>query len=253
MEHAARQLDLLEPLVLDAGQQDRLLGLAAEAAGQPGGSHASGAIIADFGQGLLSPVLLQRLCGTLRPRADVLAGDVSGKRSSLRAMRKMDLLCPSESELRAAYHEFDATLPAVVWRMLEETIGRAATITMGPEGAIAFDRLPDADQDRANLVRTRLRAEHVPSMVPYAIDPLGCGDALLATATLSLAAGGSLAAATLLGSVAAGGQAQRIGNLPVSATDVRHGVARLHTAHMAFAPSDVVEASAPRRAVVRAV
>jgi sugar/nucleoside kinase (ribokinase family) len=48
------------------------------------------------------------------------------------------------------------------------------------------------------------------------IDPLGCGDALLATASLALACGGSLHAAAYLGSLAAAFEIQQLGNQPIS-------------------------------------
>jgi rfaE bifunctional protein nucleotidyltransferase chain/domain len=239
------KVDLLEPLVLDATQQDALMSLAIEAAGERGG--AEGAILADFGQGMFSPVLLRRLCNALREKVGVMSGDVSGKRANLRAMRRMDLLCPSESELRESYHEFDPALPTMVWKLLSETQSQAAAITMGAEGLIAFDRLPDSEADKSDGYRTRLRGEHIPALAPHAIDALGCGDALLATATLCLAAGGSLTSAAFLGSLAAATQAQHIGNIPISAADLRHGAARVGSSHLAYAPNEVVESRSSRQ------
>ena len=58
-------------------------------------------------------------------------------------------------------------------------------------------------------------------MVDHAVDLLGCGDALLATATLTLAAGGDLMAAAYIGNAAAAVEASMLGNQPVDA-------ARLH-------------------------
>jgi bifunctional ADP-heptose synthase (sugar kinase/adenylyltransferase) len=241
------KVDLLEPIVLDATQQNALAELAIDAASQNGG--ADGAILADFGQGLLSPVLLRRLCNTLREKVGVMSGDVSGKRANLRAMRRMDLLCPSESELRDAYHEFDPALPTMVWKLLSETQSQAAAITMGPEGLIAFDRLLDSNMDLSDGYRTRLKGEHIPALVPHAIDALGCGDSLLATATLALASGTNLTTAAFLGAVAAAIQAQRIGNIPISATDLRHGVVRVSSSHLAYAPNEVVESRSDRKTV----
>jgi rfaE bifunctional protein kinase chain/domain/rfaE bifunctional protein nucleotidyltransferase chain/domain len=238
------KVDICEPLTLDARQQDELVQLLASVS-----VGADAAIVADFGQGFFSPGSLKSVCNVLRQSARVLSGDVSGKRSNLRAMRRLDLVCPSEGELRAAYHQHDGTLPVVTWKLLEETQSQAALITMGAEGLIAFDRLPDAGESPKDAFRTRLRGEHVPSLVPFAIDALGCGDSLLAAATLTLAVGGSLNAAAFLGAVAAGVQAQRVGNIPVSATDLRHGIVRVSSAQLAFAPSDVVES---RRGVIPA-
>lgn len=241
------KLDLVEPYVLDESEHDLMLRLASDAARSGGGCDA--AIVADFGLGLMTPATLGRMCRGLRPHVGTLAGDVSGRRSSLSSMRSMDLLCPSESEAREAFRLHSEGLPMVTWRLLEETASRAAIVTMGPEGLIAFDRLArpgDTGEGWAN----RLKAEHVPSMTPYAVDPLGCGDALLTTATLSLAAGGSLLASAFLGACAASCQAQRIGNVPISATDVRQTVVRVHNAHLTYATPEVIHS--PARAALRA-
>src|SRR6185295_17905989 len=103
----------LDPLVLDAAQQDSVIELVGEAAS---GAGCHGAIITDFGQGFFTPALLARACSACRKSIAVLAGDVSGRRSNLRAMHSMDLLCPSEAELRESYGGaggFDRGLPTV--------------------------------------------------------------------------------------------------------------------------------------------
>lgn len=241
------KLDLVEPYVLDESEHDMLLRMATDAARSGGGCDA--AIIADFGLGLLTPATLHRLCRGLRAHVGTLAGDVSGHRSSLSAMRGMDLLCPSESEVREAFRLHAEGLPMVTWRLLEETASRAAIVTMGPEGMIAFNRLENKG-DTGEGWMSRLKAEHVPSLTPYAIDPLGCGDALLTTATLAMASGGSLLASAFLGACAASCQAQRIGNVPISATDVRQTVVRVHNAHLTYATPEVIHSSG--RAALRA-
>jgi len=163
-------------------------------------------------------------------------------------MRGMDLICPSEAEIRDALHDYDEGLSSVVWRVLEVTETRSALATLGEEGLIAFDRLPDASIDPAHW-NTRLSAQHVAALAPHAVDQLGCGDALLAAATLTLSAGADigdntdsrvatrpreLLLASLLGSVAAAAQAQRLGNAVISSADLRRGMQRLCTAQLAW-------------------
>lgn len=239
------KVDLLEPLVPDATQRDRLVEMVAEAAGERGGCDA--AIIADFGLGLFSSSTLTRLCERVRPLAGVLSGDVSGRRSSLRAMREMDLLTPSESELRDVYRMYDEGLPMVTWRLLEETGSRAAVVTMGADGLIAFDRIRrERDEQDEERWQTRLKSEHVPALSPHAADALGCGDAALAASTLALAGGASLLVGAFLGAVSAACEAQRLGNIPVSTADLRSGVARVHSAHLAYASPEVLDSRLTR-------
>lgn len=236
------KVDFIEPYALDAQQQDLFISLAREAVAEGGGADVG--IITDFGLGLYSPVLVAKLCDAMRPKTKVLVGDVSGRKSSLRAFRRMDLLSPSESELRDAMQTHTDGLPAVVWRMLEETWSNASLVTLGADGLIAFDRL--AIQEPSTGWATRLRAEHIPALCPVAVDPLGCGDSLLTVAALGLASGGSMLASAFLGACAAATQVQRLGNIPITSTDLRHQIVRVHSAHLTFAASDL-EARQPKR------
>ncbi len=231
------KVDLIEPLVLDTAGAEALLTATTRAVGQ--GTDA--AIIADFGLGLFSPRLITRLCEVLRPQTGVLAGDVSGKRHCLRAMRHLDLACPSESEVRAAYSLHSDALPSVAWKLLHETRAKAAIVTMGAEGLVAFEPLPDAGRvdTKQDPFRSRVRGEHVPALAPHAIDPLGCGDSLITTATLALAAGASLTPAAFLGSVAAAVHAQRLGNPPLEPSELRRTLLRLAGARLAYAGTEV--------------
>jgi rfaE bifunctional protein nucleotidyltransferase chain/domain len=240
------KLDLLERYELDESTQRELLNLALESAGGGAGWNGTcdAAIVADFGLGMWNTTLLGKLLPQLRKRAAILGGDVSGKRSNLRAMRDMDVVCPSESELRDSLGLFDQGLGLVAWRFLAETRSKAAIVTMGPEGLIAFDRLPEAAakaRENAGGWNTRIKAEHVPALSSHAIDPLGCGDAMLATITLSLAGGASLLSAGFLGAAAAAVQVQRLGNTVVGATDLRQVVTRVHAAHLAYTPPEVID------------
>ena len=127
------KLDLGEPITLDAAGRRRLVEMAGVAA-----AECDAAIITDYGLGLLTSATLRNLCRTLRPRVRLMVGDVSGRRSDLLAMAEMDLLCPSELELRAALHNYDEGLSAVAWRMLSETRSKAALVTLGEQGLIAL-------------------------------------------------------------------------------------------------------------------
>jgi bifunctional ADP-heptose synthase (sugar kinase/adenylyltransferase) len=179
---------------------------------------ADAVVFADFGYGVITAGLLDRILPELRRRVPVLAADVSGKQSNLLRFQDVDLLCPTEREVREIQHDFSDGLGAVVWNLLGATRAKAALVTLGKQGLVTFDR--------ADLkIGERLRSEYLPALAPQAIDPLGCGDALLATATLTLAAGGSLQAAAFLGSIAAAIELMEIGNVPVTAEGL---LARLH-------------------------
>lgn len=231
-----------QPIVMDSERHDRLVDMARTI-----GQGFDAGIVVDFGNGMLSPLVIEHLADALRGRVGVLAGDVSGRRAALRHFRGFDLLTPSESEAREAMQCYDESLPVVALRLFETTAARNAFITLGPDGLLAFSQR-DNTFEPTSLHVSRVLAEHVPSMVGHALDPMGCGDALLATATLCLCAGAPPLAAAMLGSLAAAKEAQRLGNIAISATDLRHAIARVHTAQLVFTP-DAGELAAPRRVV----
>ncbi len=237
------KVDLIDPFVLDTAGVDELLGATAEVVGAGGGGGADAAIVADFGLGLFSPGLLSSLCALLRPRVGVLAGDVSGRRHGLRAMRGLDLICPSEDEARQAYSLHGEALPNVACRLLDETQSKAALITMGAEGLVAFEPLPDphpgADAANNDPFRSRVSGEHVPALSPHAIDPLGCGDALITTATLAMAAGASVTPAAILAAAAAATHGQRLGNPALEPSEIRRTLLRLAGARIAYAGAEI--------------
>lgn len=242
------KLDLVERLTLDATQQEELVEVATDAAAAHGGADA--AIIADFGLGMFTPGVLAPLCRELRHKARIVTGDVSGRRSNLRSFHGLDLVTPSESEARESLGVFDEGLPTLAWRVLKDLGAKSVILTMGAEGAVAFDRI-DGERSReeeavgaGGELRARVRSEHVPALCGYAVDPLGCGDSLLAAATLALASGGQLVQAAFLGSIAAATQAQRLGNTVISSADLRQGVHRVHSAHLTLVAPDAVRTRA---------
>ena len=68
---------------------------------------------------------------------------------------------------------------------------------------------------------SRLKSELLPAFADYAVDHLGCGDALLAASTLALAAGASLTQSAYLGNAAAAIKAGLLGNHPVDEKQLR--------------------------------
>jgi rfaE bifunctional protein nucleotidyltransferase chain/domain len=231
------KVDLVRPFVLDESQHESLRNLARDAARDTGGADV--VYIADYALSLLTMRSLAELCRAVRPAARVLAGDVSGRRASLLAFRDADLICPAEDELRNAMHLHTEGLGMVAWRFMEETRTRAMIVTLAGEGAVAFSPRPDAALS-PDAWRRRLDALHVPALAPVAIDPLGCGDALGMVAALALACGASLPQGVFLGSCAAGVQVQRLGNYPVTPSDLRTFVSRLHASRLAWAGVEVL-------------
>lgn len=178
-------------------------------------------ILTDFGYGLLTTSALEQILPIVRKNARYVTADVSGRRGSLLKFKDVDLLTPTERELRETLGDFGSSLPAVTWQLMHSTGAKGVLVTLGRQGALGFDRPAGAERD------SRLRSEHVPAMVKQALDPLGCGDALLTVSSLSLAAGLGVHGAMVLGSLAAGIQAGRLGNEAIGAEELMERVEAL--------------------------
>ncbi len=176
-------------------------------------------IFCDFGYGTITRGLLDDLRKVLDPSRLVIAADASGPRGLLLDFQDATVLCPTERELRAGLHDFQSGLSNVAWNAMNRTRARHMLVTLGKKGVVAFDRQSqDADDPHW---QGRLRSEYLPSLADHVIDPLGCGDALLTAAALTMAAGGSLMQAAYLGSAAAALEISRLGNLPLDAASLR--------------------------------
>jgi rfaE bifunctional protein kinase chain/domain len=174
---------------------------------------ADAVIFCDFGYGMVTGSLLGRVLPTLRQNVRTLAADVSGGRATLLDFRHVDLLCPTEREVRTMLNDYDSGLSAVAWNLLERTQARHLFVTLEKRGMVVFER---RSQDRgAPEWSGRLKSEQLPSFADHPLDRLGCGDALLAAATLSLASGDSLMQAAYIGNAAAAIEIAILGNNPV--------------------------------------
>lgn len=176
-------------------------------------------IFCDFGYGMITGSLLSRVLPTLRHNAPILSADVSGERANMLGFRHVDLLCPTERELRITLNDHNTGLSATAWDILNRTQARHLLVTLEKRGMVVFER---RTQDRGSPDwGGRLKSEQLPSFAENTLDRLGCGDALLAAATLALAGGADLMKAAYLGNAAAALEIAMLGNQPIEARRLR--------------------------------
>ncbi len=176
-------------------------------------------ILCDFGYGMITDSLLNRVLPALRQNARIITADVSGGRANLLNFRNVDLLCPTELEARAMLNDYDSGIATIAWEILRQSQARHLIVTLGKRGLLAFER--KSQQRESPDWSARLKSEQLPAFAEYAIDQMGCGDALLAAATMALASNANLMQAAYLGNIAAALEAGQLGNQPVSATQHR--------------------------------
>jgi rfaE bifunctional protein kinase chain/domain/rfaE bifunctional protein nucleotidyltransferase chain/domain len=206
------KVDQAEPRPLDSAEQKQLLASLAAL------KHELDAVIfVDFGYGTLSSAVLREALPMLRPHVGVLAGDISGLHRTLLDYVDVDLLKPTERELRGVMGDFEQSLPTVAAMLMGRQRIANMVVTMGPKGAVMFR---PRESDKAQWFQSRLRSDYIPSLAGRVEDVVGAGDAMLATTTLAMAAGATLPQAVYLGSAASAIAISRVGNLRVSRDDL---------------------------------
>lgn len=209
------KVDRATPQPMDTASQKRAIAALVDLCS--GGLDA--AIFVDFGYGVISAGLLNEALPLIRQRVRTIAGDISGSRRSLLAMKQFDLLTPTEREMRSVLGDFEQSLPTVCGQLMQTLgVGNLA-VTMGPRGCVLFR---PREEQREQWFHSRLRSEYLPALSPHAVDPVGAGDAFLSTATLMLSSGATLNQAGYLGSAAAAIAISRLGNLPVTREELTH-------------------------------
>ncbi len=174
------------------------------------------AVLSDHGYGFLQASVTAPIIACVRAAGGFVAAHAPGPRSELAAQRDLDLIILGERRLRELLHDMSASLSVVAWRLLKETHSLSALVSLHKRGLVSFD-----GHDVANpALPERLRSEFVPTPTVRPLDLLGGEDAVVATAALTRAGGGSLALATYLAAAAEAIAVSRTGRVPLPLADL---------------------------------
>lgn len=193
--------------------------------------------VADQGLGLLAPTTARVLSEALRDRPILRIAGAHARNANPLAFRHAHLLCLGEPDLRRATANPAGSLTAAAWSAMDAAQARAAILALGPEGLLAFDRLPEA-LDTGTGWPTRVRAQPVPSLASTTIDPTGADAALLAAATVAMIGAHDSphapVLAALLGALAEADALARTGHAIVTHEHLHAAIARLDRAHLVY-------------------
>jgi rfaE bifunctional protein kinase chain/domain len=167
-------------------------------------------IFSDFNYGLLPTSLVERITTLCHERGVKVVADSqsSSQVGDISRYRNMDLITPTEREVRVALNNSDDGLVVLAQKLTERTGTKSLVVTLGEEGILIHQ--PDADlQSWEN--------DRLPAINRNAVDPAGAGDCFLAASALAVASGASPWLAYYLGSLAAACQVSTLGNTPLSA------------------------------------
>lgn len=174
-------------------------------------------IFSDFSYGFLPQPLVDAVTLFCKERGIMMVADsqCSSQVGDISRFQGMHLVTPTEREARIALKNYDSGLAVLTQKLCEKAEANHAILTLGAEGALIFS---------ADLLHTSLHTDQLPAFNTLPKDVAGAGDSLLTTASMALCSGASIWEAGFLGSLAAACQVSRMGNIPLTISDLQRGL-----------------------------
>jgi bifunctional ADP-heptose synthase (sugar kinase/adenylyltransferase) len=175
-------------------------------------------VFSDFRHGIFNRQTIRTLKKAIPSKAMKAAdSQVSNRWGNILDFTDFDLLTPNEREARFALGDQDSMVRPLASELFRRARCGHLILKLGERGLIAY-RSPGP-----------MPREFFPidSFVDRVVDPIGAGDALLAYASLSLAANANFVLAAVLGALGAAVACEREGNLPVSPGEVERKISDL--------------------------
>jgi len=172
-------------------------------------------VFSDFRHGIFSRETISTLVKAI-PEGVFRVGDsqVASRWGNILDFSDFDLITPNEKEARFALGDQDTVVRPLGSELYRQARCKTLILKMGKRGLITFrEPVTELPEHRQFFV--------LDSFAGHVVDAVGSGDALLAYATLAMKATGNEVIASILGSLAAGVECEKDGNIPVSPDDVR--------------------------------
>ena len=180
-----------------------------------GNATVDAVVFSDFRHGIFSRETIPSLVEAI-PEGVFRVGDsqVASRWGNILDFSDFDLITPNEKEARFALGDQDTVVRPLGSELYRQARCKTLILKMGGRGLITFRASVTESPDHRQFFVLDSCAGNV-------VDAVGAGDALLAYATLAMKATGNEVIASILGSLAAGVECEKNGNIPVSPEDVR--------------------------------
>lgn len=176
-------------------------------------SNFDAVIFSDFNYGCLPQNLVNKLISIAKENNAFIAADSqsSSQLGDISRFKGADLITPTEREARLSVKNSDDGLVVLADKVIAETNSKYILLKLGKDGMIAHHSGSGSIQPDT---------ERLPALNFTPVDVSGAGDSVLITSTLALTAGATLWESSLLGSIAAYVQVGRVGNIPLTKTEL---------------------------------
>ncbi len=170
-------------------------------------------VFSDFNYGCLPQSVVDHIVAYAKSLGVLLAADSqsSSQMGDISRFKGMNLITPTEREARISTRNREDGLVVLAEQLRQQASAQNVLLKLGEEGLI----IHASDASGVSWLTDKLGA-----LNSAAKDVAGAGDSLLITGAMTLACGGSIWEAALLGSLAAAVQVGRVGNTPLSSEEL---------------------------------
>lgn len=170
-------------------------------------------VFSDFNYGCLPQPLVDVICQLCREHRVPMVADSqsSSQIGDVSRFQDMLLLKPTEREARLAMRDFNSGLVVLAESLRKKANPKNLVLTLGAEGTL----IHALSKQQEGWLTDRL-----PAFNQAPKDTAGAGDSFLICMSLALVAGADIWRAAYLGSLAAACQVGRIGNVPLTISDI---------------------------------
>jgi len=170
-------------------------------------------MFSDFNYGCLAQGLVDRLIAYCRERNIMMVADsqASSQIGDVSRFHLMRLITPTEHEARLAVRDYTSGLVVLAEALRTRAQAEVVFVTLGAEGLLIH--APASSEDG-------FMTDQLPAFNTAPKDVSGAGDSLFVCASMALAVGADVWRSAYLGSVGAACQVSRLGNMPITATEL---------------------------------
>ncbi|MDC1076103.1 PfkB family carbohydrate kinase [Litorivicinus sp.] len=184
-------------------------------------SDADAIVFSDFRHGIFFKESIDAFSLSIKPDVLKIAdSQVASRWGNITHFKNFDLITPNEREARFALADQDSVLRPLASMIRNAADAKYAILKCGDQGVFVC-----RDDDRTK--RSSLALDSFASEV---VDAMGAGDALLAYATKMLCIKDDIAAAAIIGNLAAAMACSVDGNVPISLADIKAQVREIEKA-----------------------
>lgn len=168
-------------------------------------------VFSDFNYGALPQALVDNITKIANDKNIFLVADSqsSSQSGNICRFKHVDLITPTEHEARLSLRNNEDGLVVLVEKLRLESQCKNILLKMGDEGLLTHA-----------LIDGVWTTDRISALNEFPKDVAGAGDSMLIVGSMSMLCSANIWEASLLGSIAAGVQVSRVGNIPLSNLDL---------------------------------